>query len=189
MGVSMRLALIFIDRGGLFITEILINEQIRDKEVRLLDTDGAQLGIFPIKEAQMLADIKQLDLVSIAPAAKPPVCKIMDYSKYKFEQEKKLKEARKKQKSFDLKELRLSPNIDTHDINVKLKKAVEFLKNGDKVKVTVRFRNWRELARTETAYAILKQFAEDISEFGIVEKPAKLEGRNLIMFLAPHPQK
>jgi len=155
----------------------------------LLDTDGTQLGIVPIKEAQRLADDKQLDLVNIAPTAKPPVCKIMDYSKYKFETEKKLKEARKKQKSFDLKELRLSPNIDTHDINVKLKKAVEFLKNGDKVKVTVRFRNWRELARTETAHAILKQFAEDISELGSVEKPAKLEGRNLTMFLAPNSQK
>ena len=122
------------------ITELMINEQIRDKEVRLIGEDGEQLGIVSSKEAQALADEKKLDLVKIAPTAKPPVCRIMDYGKFKFDQAKKEKEARKKQKTIDTKELRLSPNIDTHDIQVKVKKAIEFLKDGDKVKVSIRFR-------------------------------------------------
>ena len=167
----------------------MINEQIRDKEVRLVDTDGSPLGIVSGKEAQDLADEKRLDLVKIAPTAKPPVCKIMDYGKYKFETEKKLKDARKKQKSIDTKEIRLSPNIDTHDINVKMKKAIEFLKDGDKVKVSVRFRYGREMARIEVAYKILSQFAKDVEEFGVVEKPSKTEGKSVVMFMSPVAQK
>lgn len=162
----------------------MINEQIRDKEVRLIDEDGTQLGIIDGKEAQRMADEKSLDLVKISPTAKPPVCKIMDYSKYRFDQQKKEKEARKKQKTVDIKELRLSPNTDTHDVNVKIKKATEFLKDGDKVKVSIRFRG-RELGHTQVAYKILGDFADAVSEFGAIEKAPKMEGRSMAMFLAP----
>lgn len=165
----------------------MINEQIRDREIRLIDDEGTQLGIVSLREAQDLADQKRLDLVKISPTAKPPVCKIMDYSKYRFEQQKKEKEARKKQKTVDLKELRLSQNIDVHDINVKIKKCVEFLKDGAKVKIAIRFRG-RELSHTETAYKILNKFAEDVAEYGNVEKPPKLEAKTLAMFLSPKPQ-
>ena len=129
----------------------MINEQVRDKEVRLIDDEGNQLGIVSSKEAQKLADERHLDLVKIAPNAKPPVCKIMDYGKYRFDQAKKEKEAKKKQKTVDVKELRLSPSIDTHDVQVKVKKAIEFLKNGDKVKISIRFRGreiWTRLLST-----------------------------------------
>ena len=164
----------------------MINEQIRDKEIRLIDVDGTQLGIVPGRDAQRIADEKKLDLVKISPTAKPPVCKIMDYSKFRFEQSKKEKEARKKQRTIDIKELRLSPNIDKHDVEVKLKKALEFLKDGDKVKVTVRFRG-RELGRTEVAYGIMNDFAAKVAEVGNIEKPPKMEGRSMAMFLAPKP--
>lgn len=162
----------------------MINEQIRDKEVRLIDENGEQLGIVPSKEAQQLADDKKLDLVKIAPTAKPPVCRIMDYGKYRFDQAKKEKEAKKKQKTIDIKELRLSPSIDTHDIQVKVKKAIEFLKDGAKVKVIIRFRG-REIGNTKTAVVILEDFAKDISEYGVIDKPPKMEARSMIMFLAP----
>ncbi|MCL2204347.1 MAG: translation initiation factor IF-3 [Defluviitaleaceae bacterium] len=165
----------------------MINEQIRDKEVRLIDADGTQMGIVPGRDAQRIADEKKLDLVKISPTAKPPVCKIMDYSKFRFEQSKKEKEARKKQRTIEVKELRLSPNIDKHDIAVKLKKALEFLKDGDKVKVAVRFRG-RELGRTEVAYGILNDFAAKVAEVGNIEKPPKMEGRSMAMFLAPKPK-
>ena len=168
------------------ITDLAINEQIRDKEVRLIYADGTQMGIVPGREAQRIADEKRLDLVKISPTAKPPVCKIMDYSKFKFEQSKKEKEARKKQRTIDIKELRLSPNTDTHDVDVKVKKAIGFLKDGDKVKVTVRFRG-RELGRSEMGYAIMNDFAAKVSEFGNVEKPPKMEARSMAMFLAPKP--
>lgn len=162
----------------------MINEQIRDKEVRLIGDDGSQLGIVSGREAQRLADEKHLDLVKISPTAKPPVCKIMDYSKYKFDQAKKEKEARKKQKVISVKELRLSPNIDTHDIQVKVKKAIEFLKDGCKLKVSIRFRG-RELARTDMAVKILKDFAQQISEYGTVDKEPKMEARVMAMFISP----
>lgn len=162
----------------------MINEQIRDKEIRLISDTGEQLGIVSVKEAQKLADERKLDLVKIAPNAKPPVCKIMDYGKYKFDQAKKEKEARKKQKTIETKELRLSPSIDNHDIQVKVKKAIEFLKNGDKVKVSIRFRG-RELGRTSGGEAILENFVASVAEFGVVDKPAKMEARSLVMFLAP----
>lgn len=162
----------------------MINEQIRDKEVRLIDTDGAQMGIVAGREAQRIADEKRLDLVKISPTAKPPVCKIMDYSKFRFEQSKKEKEARKKQRTIDIKEIRLSPNIDTHDVNVKVRKAIEFLKGGDKVKISVRFRG-RELGRTEVAYVILNDLAQKLAEYGNVEKPPKMEARTMAMFMAP----
>jgi len=165
----------------------MINEQIRDREVRLIDTDGTQLGIVEGREAQRIADEKRLDLVKISPTAKPPVCKIMDYSKFRFEQSKKEKEARKKQRTVDIKEIRLSPNIDTHDINVKVKKAIEFLKGGDKVKITIRFRG-RELGRTEVAHVIFGDLTQKLSEYGNVEKPPKMEARTMAMFMSPKPQ-
>jgi translation initiation factor IF-3 len=169
------------------ITEMMINDQIRDREIRLIDADGTQMGIMSCRDAQRIADEKRLDLVKISPTAKPPVCKIMDYSKFKFDQQKKEKEARKRQKTIDIKELRLSPNIDTHDVEVKIKKALEFLRSGDKVKVTIRFRG-RELGRTEMAYGIMHDFAAKVSEVGNVEKPPKMEARSMAMFLMPKLQ-
>jgi translation initiation factor IF-3 len=165
----------------------MINEQIRDKEVRLIDADGTQMGIVAGKEAQRIADEKRLDLVKISPTAVPPVCKVMDYSKYKFEQSKKEKEARKKQRTIDIKEVRLSLNIDTHDVQVKYKKAVEFLNDGDKVKVTIRFRG-RELGRTEGGYVIMNDFAAKLADIGNIEKPPRMEGRSMAMFIAPKPK-
>lgn len=166
------------------ITDLMINEQIRDKEIRLIDENGEQLGIMSSRDAQKIADERRLDLVKIAPTAKPPVCRIMDYGKYKFDQAKKEKEARKKQKTVDVKELRLSPSIDTHDVQVKVKKANEFLKNGDKVKVSIRFRG-REIGHSKVGMTILENFAEQTSEFGMIDKEPKMEGKSLVMFLAP----
>jgi translation initiation factor IF-3 len=140
-----------------------------------------------VRDAQRIADEKHLDLVKISPTAKPPVCKIMDYSRFRFEQSKKEKEARKKQRTVDIKEIRLSPNIDVHDVNVKRKKAIEFLKDGDKVKVSIRFRG-RELGRTEVAHGIFKNFAESLTEYGTVDKMPKMEGRSMAMFMIPKPQ-
>lgn len=162
----------------------MINEQIRDKELRLIDEDGSQLGIVSAKEAQKIADERKLDLVKIAPTAKPPVCRIMDYGKYKFDQAKKEKEARKKQKVIDIKELRLSPSIEEHDIQVKVKKAIEFLKSGDKVKVSIRFRG-REIGHTQGATEILEGFAKAVGEVGSIEKAPKMEAKSLVMFLEP----
>ena len=166
------------------ITDLMINEQIRDKEVRLISDTGEQVGIVSCKEARKMAEEKQLDLVKISPQAKPPVCKIMDYSKYKFDQAKKEKEARKKQKTVSVKELRLSPNIDTHDVQVKVKNAIKFLKEGNKVKISIRFRG-REMARTDVAVDIMKDFAQQVAEFGVVDKEPKMEARTMAMFLAP----
>lgn len=164
--------------------EMLINDEIREKEVRLIDMDGSQLGILPIADAMAKAENKGLDLVLIAPQAKPPACKIMDYGKYKFEQSKRDKEARKNQKIVNIKEVRITPSIDVHDFNTKVNQAVKFLKSGDKVKVTVRFRG-RELHHTDLGMELLKKFGEVITESGSIEKAAKLEGRNMTMVVAP----
>ncbi|WP_242837264.1 translation initiation factor IF-3 [Alkaliphilus transvaalensis] len=161
-----------------------INEEIRDKEVRLIDADGEQLGIVSVKEALSLATGKNLDLVKIAPQAKPPVCRIMDYGKHKYELAKKEKEAKKKQKVITVKEVRLSPNIESHDLNVKANQASKFLKNGDKVKVTLRFRG-RELSNTSIGLKVIKEFAAVLSEVSVIEKEAKLEGKQMILILAP----
>ena len=166
------------------ITELMINEQIRDKEIRLIDENGEQLCSVSSREAQKIADERKLDLVKIAPTAKPPVCRIMDYGKYKFDQAKKEKEARKKQKTVDVKELRLSPSIDTHDVQVKVKKANEFLKDGDKVKISIRFRG-REIGHSKVGMQIMEDFAKATEEFGTVDKQPKMEGKSLVMFLAP----
>ena len=162
----------------------MINEQIRDREVRLIDEDGTQLGVVSNKEAQDLAEQKKLDLVKISPTAKPPVCKIMDYSKHRFDQQKKEKEARKKQKTIVIKEIQLSPNIDIHDVNVKMKKAQQFLTAGNKVKVSLRFRG-REMGYADKAHKIFLDFARDLEELATIESPPKREARSMIMFLAP----
>lgn len=162
----------------------MINEQIRDKEVRLIDEEGNQLGIMSAKDAQKLAREKNLDLVKISPKANPPVCKIIDYGKFRYEQAKKDKEAKKKQNVTSLKEVRLSPNIEDHDIQTKRKNAEKFLKNGDKVKVAVRFRG-RELAHTNIGREILVEFANGLQDVCDIEKPPMMEGKSMIMFLNP----
>ncbi|MFV0528726.1 MAG: translation initiation factor IF-3 [Lachnospiraceae bacterium] len=160
----------------------MINEQIRDKEVRLIGPEGEQLGIFSSKEAMQQAIDAGLDLVKIAPMAKPPVCKIIDYGKYKYELTRKDKEARKKQKTVDIKEVRLSPNIEANDINTKINAARKFLLKGDKVKVTLRFRG-REMAHMYASKHVLDDFAERLSDISTVEKAPKVEGRSMTMFL------
>ncbi|MBQ9680394.1 MAG: translation initiation factor IF-3 [Ruminococcus sp.] len=165
-----------------------INEEIRDKELRVIGPDGAQLGIMSAADAQHIADEKNLDLVKIAPQATPPVCKIMDYGKYRFEQAKREKEARKNQHTVDVKEIKLSLNIDTHDFNTKLKNAMKFFAHGDKVKVSIRFRG-REMGHSEFGYDTMKKFADACAEVANIERPAKLEGRQMLMFLAPKPTK
>ena len=162
----------------------MINEEIRDREVRLIGENGEQLGIVSSREALEMAQQKELDLVKIAPQAKPPVCKMMDYSKYRFDQAKREKEARKKQKTMEVKEVRMTPNTEEHDLNTKVQAAIKFLQKGDKVKVSVRFRG-RELSRTENGRVVLNDFAERIAEYGDVDKPPKMEGRSMVMFLSP----
>lgn len=164
--------------------ELLINEEIRDKEIRVIDSDGSMLGIIATKEAQQIAITKNLDLVKIAPQASPPVCRIMDYGKYKFELAKKEKEAKKKQKVTDIKEVRVSPAIEGHDFEYKAKNAQKFLEDGDKVKFTVRFRG-RELNHTSLGQAVLDKFAELLQDCGTVERKPKLEGKQMIMIMGP----
>jgi len=161
-----------------------INEEIRAREVRVINSDGDQLGIFSSREALRLAEEKQLDLVEISPAAKPPVCKIMDFGKYKYEQSKREKEARKKQKIICVKEVKLRPNIEDHDFEVKAKNAIRFLKEGDKVKATIIFRG-REIVHTQLGQKLLKRLAERVQDISLVERQPKLEGKNMIMILSP----
>ncbi len=168
--------------------ELQINEQIRDREVRVIGPDGAQMGVMSARDAQELAYSKNLDLVKIAPQATPPVCKIIDYGKYRFEQAKREKEAKKNQRVVEIKEVRLSLNIDTHDFETKVGHAVRFLKGGDKVKASIRFRG-REMGHPEQGYEVMKRFAEALADVANVEKPAKMEGRNMLMFLASKPAK
>lgn len=161
-----------------------INEEIRDREVRVIDSDGAQLGIMKIEDALQLSIDRKLDLVNIAPQANPPVCKIMDYGKYKYDLQKKEKDARKKQKVIELKEIRLSTFIEEHDLMVKANNASKFLRDGDKVKVSLRFRG-RERDHVDVGQKVMARFADVISEIGSIEKAPLLEGRSLIMILAP----
>ena len=163
--------------------EMEINEAIRDKEVRLIGADGSQLGIVPVRDALRRAEEANLDLVKIAPQAQPPVCKILDYGKFRFEQQKREKEARKNQKIVDIKEIRLSLNIDTNDFNTKVAQAAKLLAKGDKVKVSIRFRG-REMAHTNLGLEVHKRFAQALPD-AVVEKQPKLEGRSMQMFLAP----
>lgn len=164
--------------------ELTINEAIKFKEVRVIDSDGSQLGILPIAKALDAAYAKEMDLVNISPNATPPVCKIMDYGKYRFEQAKREKEARKNQKTIEIKEIRLGLSIDVHDFETKGNHAIRFLNDGNKVKISIRFRG-RELGHPEIGLDTMKRFAEYCSDAASVEKPAKMEGRNMIMFLAP----
>ena len=164
--------------------DLLINEEIREKEVRVVDADGSQLGIMPTRQALALAADKGLDLVDIAPQATPNVCRIMDFGKYRYEQAKREKEARKNQKVVEVKEVRMSMNIDTHDFETKANQAIKFLSGGDKVKVSVRFRG-REMAHTDHGRALLDRFKDACAEVSTTDKPAKMEGRSLVIFLLP----
>ncbi len=189
-GFSVRIYFLYFTLEVLLISnkELQINEEIRDKELRVIGPDGAQLGIMSSKDALSIASEKNLDLVKIAPQATPPVCKIMDYGKYRFEQAKREKEARKNQHTIDVKEIKLSLNIDVHDFNTKLKNALKFFAHGDKVKVSIRFRG-REMGHAEYGYDIMKRFSDACEEAAVIEKPAKLEGRQMLMFLAPKATK
>ena len=160
----------------------MINEQIRDKEVRVIGENNEQLGIMSVDEAMKLAEEAGVDLVKIAPNAAPPVCRIIDYGKLRYEQARKEKEARKKQKVIEIKEIRMSPNIDTNDLNTKIAAAKKFLQKGDRVKVTLRFRG-REMAHMNNSKYILDDFAEALADVAVVEKAPKVEGRSLTMFL------
>ena len=166
------------------INDLMINEEIRDREVRVVDQNGEQLGVMSSRDALALAEERQLDLVKIAPQARPPVCKLMDYGKYRFEQSKKEREFRKNQKVITVKEVRLSATIEDHDIDVKFKNAVKFLKDGNKVKVTIRFRG-RQITHSEIGRQVMTAFAERIKEYGTVDKPPQIEGRNMSMFISP----
>lgn len=181
---------VFILGGAFAISsmEHQINEDIRDKEVRLIADDGEQLGIVSAQKALEIAIEKGMDLVKIAPQAQPPVCRIMDYGKFRFEQAKREKEARKNQRVVEIKEIRLTPGIDVNDLNVKVGHARRFLKGGDKVKVSVRFRG-REVTHSSIGLELLQRFAEQCTEFGVMEKQPKLEGRHMHMFLSPKKEK
>lgn len=165
-----------------------INEEIRDPEIRLISSEGEQLGIMSAKKALALAEEQNLDLVKISPTASPPVCKLMDYGKYRFEQTKREKEAKKNQRVVEIKEVRMSPGIDVGDLNVKLRNAQKFLAEGNRVKVTVRFRG-REMAHTDIGRNLLMKFAEDCAQFASMDKSPKLEGRHMSMFLSPKANK
>lgn len=167
---------------GTTISDLMINEQIRDREIRLVGPEGEQLGIMSSRDAYQRAIDAGLDLVKIAPKAQPPVCKIIDYGKFKYEQTRKEKEARKKQKTVEIKEVRMSPNIDQNDLNTKVNAARKFLTKGDKVKVSIRFRG-REMAHTHASRPILEDFAQKLSDIAVVDKPPKMEGRFMTMFL------
>lgn len=168
--------------------ELEINEQIRDKEIRLIGADGAQMGIMSPRDALKMAIDKDLDLVKVAPQAKPPVCKILDYGKYRFEMQKKEKEAKKNQKVVEIKEIRLSLNIDTNDFNTKVNQAAKFLQQGHKLKVSIRFHG-REMAHTSLGLDVHKRFAEALEGKAVIDKQPKLEGRSMMMFMSPVPNK
>lgn len=164
--------------------EFQINEQIRDRELRVVDADGNQLGVMSSRDALKLADEKQMDLVKISPNANPPVCRILDYGKFKYEQSRKEKEAKKNQKVINIKEIRMSANVQEHDLDVKAKNAHKFLDNGDRVKASVRFRG-REMAYTDGGKTLLLRFADKVAEVGKIEKPPRLEGRSMVLHLVP----
>ena len=182
----MRFAAVFClcFKEGLTISknDLQINEQIRDNEIRVVSADGEQLGVMSAKEAQDIAYEKGMDLVKIAPKAQPPVCKIIDYGKYRYEQARKEKEAKKKQKTIEIKEVRLSPNIDENDLNTKVNAARKFIEKGNKVKVTLRFRG-REMAHVQSSKQILDVFSERMADVAVVDKAPKMEGRSMTMFL------
>jgi translation initiation factor IF-3 len=173
--------------GEIISKDHMINDEIRVKEVRLIGADGEQLGIKPIREAMQIATDANLDLVNVAPTAKPPVCRIMDYGKFRYEMQKKEKEARKNQKIVELKEVRFSATIDEHDFQTKLRNVVKFLNEGDKVKCSVRFRG-REITHAQIGQKVLERVATEVETISMAERRPKLEGRSMIMILAPKPQ-
>ncbi|PWV50848.1 translation initiation factor IF-3 [Finegoldia magna] len=175
-------AIIFLEVNN--IKDLMINEEIRSSKVRLIDDEGEQIGVIPIKEALKMAENKHLDLVNVAPNAKPPVCKILDYGKYKYDALKKEKEAKKNQKVINVKEIRLSPNIEKHDLEVKANQASKFLSNENRVKVSVRFRG-RELGHKDLGKEVLDKFYELTKDVGQIEKKPSMEGRMMIMFMGP----
>ena len=186
MGVILRF--LFCFRKGVYTIstkELLINDEIHEKEVRVIGDDGEQLGVMSSDEALARAEEAELDLVLIAPQGNPPVCRIMNYGKYRFEQSKREKEARKNQKQAELKEIQMSLNIDTNDFNTKVNQAIKFLKNGDKVKLRVRFRRARELSHMNLGEELMKKFVEACAEFGATDKPATLEGKNYMIVISP----
>lgn len=164
------------------ISDLMINEQIRDKEVRVIGEEGQQLGVMSPKDAMKLAREAEVDLVKVAPSAVPPVCRLVDYGKYKYELVRKEKEAKKKQKTIEIKEVRLSPNIDVNDLNTKSNAARKFIEKGNKVKVSLRFRG-REMAHVDSSKHILEDFAEKLSDIAVIDKAPKMEGRSMTMFL------
>ena len=170
--------------GGKEIKELEINEQIRDSKVRLIDQNGDQIGVCDIGKALDLAHDQDLDLVKVSPNAKPPVCRILDYGKYRYEMQKREKEAKKNQKVIKVREMKMTPNIEEHDMSVKADKVKEFLNDGDKVKISVRFRG-REMGHTEKGVDVLEQFFKMIEDLAVIDKPAKLEGRNMVMYVLP----
>ena len=176
--------IIYIWRCTNINTEMAMNEGIRDREVRVVGADGAQLGVMPTERAMKLAEEARLDLVKIVPNALPPVCKLMDYDKYRFEQAKRDKETRKNQKTVSLKEVQLSATIEENDVLTKSKQAVKFLSAGDRVKVTIRFRG-RQITHSEIGYRVMKEFAERLSDLAVIERQPNLEGRHMIMILVP----
>ena len=181
----------FIEEGNggcIFINDLMINEEIRDREVRVVNQQGEQLGIMPTAQALKLAEEQQLDLVNIAPTARPPVCKLMDYGKYRFEMSKKEREIKKNQKIMETKEVRLSATIEDHDIDVRYRQAVKFLQDGNKLKVTIRFRG-RQIAHSEIGNQVMQEFAERIKDYGTVERRPVVEGRNMTMMVAPRDAK
>jgi len=189
VGVKSTLCLIIaLEVLAISNNELQINEEIRDPELRVVDVDGTQLGIISSKEAQRIAIEKNLDLVKIAPQATPPVCRIMDYGKYCFEQSKREKEARKNQKIVETKEIRMSSTIDTHDFTTKVNQAIKFLESGDKLKVSVRFRK-RAVAHPHLGEELLVKFKEAVAVAGSVEKSSKMEGRSIVMFVSPKASK
>ena len=186
MGVILRF--LFCFRKGVYTIstkELLINDEIHEKEVRVIGDDGEQLGVMSSDEALARAEEAELDLVLIAPQGNPPVCRIMHYGKYRFEQSKREQEARKNQKQAELKEIQMSLNIDTNDFNTKVNQAIKFLKNGDKVKLRVRFRRARELSHMNLGEELMKKFVEACAEFGATDKPATLEGKNYMIVISP----
>ncbi len=182
-----KLQILFMERRCFDIgtKEQLINEEIREKEVRVIGNDGEQLGIMPTADALEKAIESDLDLVLIAPGAVPPVCRIMDYGKYRFEQTKREKEAKKNQKQTEVKEIKMSLNIDTNDFNIKVRNCIKFLQNGDKVKVTIRFKRAREMSHMGLSEDLMKRFLDAVSEYGGSDKPSKLEGRNYAVVVSP----
>ncbi len=178
------LLLLAISGGGSITKDLRVNEEIRAKEVRVIDVNGNQLGIMPLASALRLAEEKELDLVEVAPQAKPPVCRLMDYGKFKYEQSKREKEAKKKQRIINVKEVKLRLNIEDHDFLVKARSAERFLRDGDKVKATIMFRG-REIVHPELGQVLLTRLAEHVKDISTIERQPKLEGKNMVMILAP----